>query len=206
MRKTVSLAVVAAMIVGILPGCATTDQNLGGHQGTVLGAGAGAVGGAIIGGLVGGKRGAVAGGLLGALAGGMVGNYYDQKEKDLAETRKAHPDPGKGKGTRLRIEKVQATPAVIAPGETVDIQVTYAILPPREDMTIPVREIREILHEGTKVGEAAVDIEREGGTWRSAVSISLPANARPGNYRVVASVNSPGGIKDVRETYFRVRQ
>ncbi|MFA5808048.1 MAG: hypothetical protein WC978_06720, partial [bacterium] len=81
-----------------------------------------------------------------------------------------------------------------------------AVLTPREDVMVPVRESREILFEGSKVGEASVDIEREGGTWRSVVPITLPGNARPGNYRVVASVESRGGGKDIEEITFRVHR
>jgi len=72
-------------------------------------------------------------------------------------------------------------------------------------MMVPVRETREILFEGSRVGEATVDIEREGGTWRSVVSITLPRNARPGSYRVLASVETRGDGKDIEEITFRVR-
>jgi len=206
MRKTVSLATVAALLLATLSGCATTDPSLGGHKSAAIGAGAGAVGGAVIGGLVGGTRGAVAGGLLGGLAGGLVGNYYDQKEKNLAETRQAHADYNPAKGTRITIDRLNATPATVAPGGSVDIQLTYAVLTPREDVTVPVRETRQILHNGEMVGEASVSIEREGGTWRSVVPITLPASARAGSYRVIASVESSAGGKDVKEATFRVRQ
>lgn len=205
MRKTAALSLIAALLVPLLAGCATTNGGLQEHKGAAVGAGAGAVGGAVIGGLMGGKRGAVAGGLLGALAGGIVGNYYDQKEKDLAETRRAHADYDAARGTRLTIERVRATPATVAPGETVDIQMTYAVLTPREDLLVPVRESREILFGGSRVGETTVDIEREGGTWRSVVPLTLPRDARPGTYRVVASVASRGGGKDIEEITFRVR-
>ena len=206
MRKTVCLALTAALLLPFLPGCATTtNRGMGEHRGTAVGAGAGAVGGAVIGGLVGGKRGAVVGGLLGALAGGILGNYHDQKEKDLAETRQAHAEYTAEKGTRVKIEQIRSTPAVVSPGQTVDIQMTYAVLAPREDVMVPVRETREILFDGTRVGEASVDIERDGGTWRSVVPITLPRDARPGSYRVVASVETRGGAKDVEEFSFRVR-
>jgi hypothetical protein len=101
---------------------------------------------------------------------------------------------------------VRTNPTTVAPGETVEIQLTYAVLTPREDVMVPVRESREILFNGVKVGEASVDIEREGGTWRSVVPITLPENARPGNYRVVASVESRGGGKDIEEITFRVHR
>ena len=87
-----------------------------------------------------------------------------------------------------------------------EIQLIYAVLTPREDVMVPVRESREILFNGVKVGEASVDIEREGGTWRSVVPITLPGNARPGNYSVVATVESRGGGKDIEEITFRVHR
>ncbi|MCP2501050.1 MAG: hypothetical protein NCA08_05740 [Deltaproteobacteria bacterium] len=206
MRTIVSLGVIAALFVSVLSGCAAQNGGIREHQGAAVGAGAGAVGGAVVGGLIGGKRGAVAGGLLGALAGGLLGNFHDEREKNLAETRRAHTEYDAAKGTRLKIEQVRATPTTAAPGDTVEIQLTYAVLTPREDVMVPVRENREILFEGSKVGEASVDIEREGGTWRSAVSITLPGNARPGKYRVVASVESRGGGKDIEEITFRVHR
>jgi len=206
MRTFVSLAAIAALFVPILSGCAAQNGGMREHKGAAIGAGTGAVGGAVVGGLLGGRRGAVAGGLLGALAGGLVGNYHDQREKDLAETRHAYADYNTAKGTRLKIERVRTKPATAAPGDTVEIQLTYAVLTPREDVMIPVRESRLILFNDVKVGEAFVDIEREGGTWRSVVPITLPGNARPGNYRVVASVESRGSAKDIEEITFRVHR
>ena len=206
MRKIVSVAAIAALFLSILSGCAAQNGGMREHQGAAVGAGTGAVGGAVVGGLLGGRRGAVAGGLLGALAGGLLGNYHDEQEKTLAETRRGYTDYNAAKGTRLKIERVRTNPPTAAPGDTVEIQLTYAVLTPREDVMIPVREKREILFEGIKVGEASVDIEREGGTWRSVVPITLPGNARPGSYRVVASVESRGGGKDVEEITFRVHR
>jgi len=206
MRKIVSLAAIAALFASILSGCAAQNGGMREHQGAAVGAGTGAVGGAVVGGLLGGKRGAVAGGLLGALAGGLLGNYHDEREKNLAETRRGYTEYNAARGTRIKIERVRTTPPTAAPGDTVEIQLTYAVLTPREDVMVPVRESREILFEGIKVGEASVDIEREGGTWRSVVPITLPGNARPGTYRVVASVESRGGGKDIEEITFRVHR
>lgn len=206
MRKIVSLVAIAALFVPILSGCAAQNGGIREHQGAAVGTGTGAVGGAVVGGLLGGKRGAVVGGLLGALAGGLVGNYHDQREKNLSETRRDYTEYSAARGTRIKIERVRTNPPAAAPGDTVEIQLTYAVLTPREDVMVPVRESREILFNGSKVGEASVDIEREGGTWRSVVPITLPGNARPGNYRVVASVESRGGGKDIEEITFRVRR
>src|SRR3972149_629847 len=194
MRTFVSLAAIAALFLSILSGCAAQNPSLREHRGTAIGAGTGGVGGAVV------------GGLLGGLAGGLVGNYYDQREKTLAETRRSYTDYSAAKGTRLRIERGGSKPPAVAPGDTVESHLTYAVLTPREDVTVPVRESREILFNGSKVGETSVDIEREGGTWRSVVPITLPGNARPGNYRVVASVESRGGGKDIEEITFRVHR
>ena len=206
MRNIVSLAAIAALFVSIFSGCASQGPAMREHRGTAVGAGTGAVGGAVVGGLLGGKRGAVVGGLLGALTGGLVGNYYDEREKSLAETRRGYTEYSASKGTRVKIERLRTHPPAVAPGDTVEIQLTYAVLTPREDVLVPIRENREILFNGSKVGEASVDIEREGGTWRSVVPITLPGDARPGNYSVVASVESRGGGKDVEEISFRVHR
>jgi hypothetical protein len=206
MRKIVSLGAIAALFVSILSGCAARNSGMREHRGAAVGAGTGAVGGAVVGGLLGGKRGAVVGGLLGALTGGLVGNYHDQQEKNLAETRRGYTEYNAARGTRLKIERVRTNPPAAAPGDTVEIQMTYAVLTPREDVMVPVRESREILFEGSKVGEASVDIERQVPPSRSVVPITLPGNARPGNYRVVASVESRGGGKDIEEITFRVHR
>ncbi len=203
MRKAFCLVVAFCLLAAVVSGCASTEQTVRDNRRTAIGAGAGAVGGAIVGGLVGGKRGAVVGGLLGALAGGVVGHYYDQREKTLDETSKEYGYTPR-QGTRLKIETVRANPGALAPGETVNINVTYAVLVPADEQVL-VTETREILANGTSVGKTSIDISREGGTWKSTVPISLPANAALGNYRVIASVETRGGGKDMEETFFKVR-
>src|SRR3989337_731323 len=96
--------------------------------------------------------------------------------------------------------------AVLVPGETVNIDLTYAVLTPSADQQVLVRETREILVNGTSVGKTEIKIEREGGTWKSIVPIILPADAPAGKYRVIASVESAGGGKDVEETNFKVQR
>ena len=159
--------------------------------------------GGVVGGLLGGKRGALIGGLLGGLAGGAVGHYLDQQEKDRAQTSREY-DYSPSQGTRLRIEAVQANPGSVSPGETVNINLTYAVLTPTADTQVLVRETREILLNDGQVGKTSIDISREGGTWKSTVPITLPANAAPGNYRVIASIETRSAGTDRRETSFRV--
>jgi len=204
MRKALCLGVVLSFLAAVLSGCAQTGQTVRDNRRTAIGAGAGAVGGAIVGGLVGGKRGAVVGGLLGALTGGVVGHYYDEQEKTLAQTSKDYGYTSR-QGTRLKIEAVRVNPAALSPGETININVTYAVLVPAADQQVLVKETREILMNGSSVGKTSIDVSREGGTWKSTVPVTLPANAALGSYRVVASIETKGGGKDMEETFFKVR-
>jgi hypothetical protein len=146
----------------------------------------------------------VIGGLLGGLAGGVIGHYLDEQEKDRAQTSKEY-GYSPAQGTRLKIELVRANPATLTPGETVNINLTYAVLTPSENQQVPVKETREIFFNGNSVGKTSIEISREGGTWKSTVPITLPANATPGQYRVRASVESQTAGVDSLETFFQVK-
>jgi hypothetical protein len=205
MRKAVCLALAAALLAVLPSGCAQTGETVRRSPNTAIGAGAGVVGGAVIGGLIGGKRGAVIGGLLGGLTGGAIGHYLDEQAKDRAQTNREYGYSA-AQGTRLRIETLRTNPAALDPGETVNINLTYAVLTPTADAQVLVRETREILVNGALVGRTSIDVSREGGTWRSTVPVTLPADAAAGNYRVIATVEAEGAAKDVEETNFRVRR
>lgn len=205
MRKIVVPVTVLALLAGMLPGCAGIEQTTREHPKATVGAGAGAVGGAVVGGLIGGRRGAVVGGLLGALSGGAIGHYLDEQERSRADTERRY-GYSPAQGTRLRVEALRADPAALMPGETVDIALTYAVLTPSPDAQILVRETREIRRGDVVVGKTSIDIGREGGTWKSIVPITLPPDAAPGTYHVVASVQSSGGVMDTRETRFTVTE
>jgi hypothetical protein len=204
MRNLVCAVVAVLFLSTVLAGCAQTGQTVRENPKTAIGAGTGVVGGAVVGGLLGGKRGAVIGGLLGGLAGGAIGHYMDNQEKTLAQTSREYGYKPT-QGTRLKIEALRPNPTLLAPGETVNINMTYAVLTPSADRLVLVRETREILVNGTSVGKTSVEIEREGGTWKSIVPITLPANAPTGTYRVVASIESAGAGKDVEESHFKVQ-
>jgi len=205
MRRLLCLGVALAFLSAVLPGCAGVDQTARDNPKTTIGAGAGVLGGAVVGGLIGGKRGALIGGLLGGLAGGAVGHYLDQQEKDrLQTTQEYRYSPAQG--AQIKIETVRANPVALSPGETVNINLTYAVLTPTADTQILVRETREILLNGNSVGQTSIDVSREGGTWKSTVPITLPANAAPGKYRVIASIASQAAGTDRQETSFQVRQ
>jgi outer membrane lipoprotein SlyB len=203
MRKILCVGIALAFLWAVLPGCAGVDQTVRDNPKTTIGAGTGVLGGAVVGGIIGGKRGALIGGLLGGLAGGAIGHYLDQQEKDLAQTSQEYRY-SPSQGTQLRIETVRVNPAALSPGETVNINLTYAVLTPTAETQILVRESREIFLNGNSVGKTSIEVSREGGTWKSTVPITLPANAAPGNYRVLASVESRSTATARQETSFRV--
>ncbi len=205
MRKLLCLGVALAFLSAILPGCAGVDQTARDNPKTTIGAGAGVLGGAVVGGLIGGKRGALIGGLLGGLAGGAVGHYLDQQEKDRLQTSRDYRY-SPAQGAQIRIETVRVNPAALSPGETVNINLTYAVLTPTANTQVLVRETREILLNGNSVGKTSIEVSREGGTWKSTVPITLPANAAPGKYLVIASIDSRTAGTDRRETFFQVSQ
>lgn len=205
MRRRSCAALAAVFLWLSVYGCAPSARAVRENPNTAIGAGTGVVGGAVVGGILGGKRGAVIGGLLGGLAGGAVGHYMDRKEKSLQQTSREYAYTP-AQGTKLKIEAVRPSPAVLRPGETVDINLTYAVLTPLSDQQILVRETREILVDGTSVGKTEIKIEREGGTWKSTVPITLPPDAPAGTYRIVAWIDSPGGGRDVDEAFFKVRR
>ncbi len=203
MRKFLCLALSLAFLSAILPGCAGVEQTTRENPKTTIGAGAGVLGGAVVGGLIGGKRGALIGGLLGGLAGGGIGHYLDEQEKDRAQTNREY-GYSPSQGTRLRIETVRSNPATLSPGETVNINMTYAVFTASENQQILVTETREIVFNGKSVGKTSIDISREGGTWKSTVPITLPANAERGQYRVIATIGSQNAGPDRKEASFRV--
>ena len=200
MRGNTCFALIASLVLGLVPGCATTDGNVKTeHQDASVMTETPRDNTAV------GKRKALSGGLLGALEGGFLGNYSYRKEKGLQETKQIHSEKPEMAGIQIRIEAVRSAPDVADPGDTIEIRIKYAVLTPQEDLTVLVHETREILFEENQVGEAAVDIEREGGTWRSSVPITLPQDVRPGIYRVVVSVRTPDGEQDTEGVTFRVR-
>jgi surface antigen len=190
--------------VALLNGCETLERAIKDNPRTAVGAGAGGAGGAVIGGLAGATQGAVIGGLAGALAGGVIGNWLDRQERTRAATAEtvAYTEQT---GNVVRIEEVSLNPQSIRGGETVNINVQYAIISPHGTAPVRVREIRQIYYQGELVGNPVVDVERLDGTYWSTLPIKLPTSATPGRYEVVVGVEMNGTL-DRWESRFTVRQ
>lgn len=173
------------------------------HQGEAVGAGVGAAAGTA-GGLLlgGGAKSAIAGGLLGAIAGGVIGHYMHQQDKSAPDTaRQYNYQPSQG--TMISIEKESAVPDVIAPGGTVNLNTTYALLEPNSNQEVTVTEARQIKHNGQLVGNPKVTVNRVAGTYTTTLPLHLPSSAAPGEYQVITTIMT-ANASDVRTTSFRV--
>jgi outer membrane lipoprotein SlyB len=203
------LRIIASLIflvggVALLNGCETVERTIKDNPKTAAGAGVGGAGGALIGGLASGGTGAVIGGLAGVLAGGVIGNLLDRQQRTRAATAETMAYTEE-KGNLVRIEEVSLNPQSIRPGETVNVNVQYAIITQRGTEPVRVREIRHIYYQGDLVGNPVVAIERLNGTYWSTLPIKLPETATPGRYDVVVGVEMNGAL-DRWEARFTILQ
>ena len=185
-------------------GCETLERAIKDNPKTAAGGGVGGAGGALIGGLASGGTGAVIGGLAGVLTGGVIGNVLDRQERARAATAESMAYTA-DKGDIVRIEEVGLNPQAIRPGETLNINVQYAIITREGTVPVRVREIRQLYHQGDLVGNPVVAVERTDGTYWSTLPITLPASATPGRYEVVVGVEMNGAL-DRWESRFTVVQ
>lgn len=185
------------LVVGILAaGCEYART----HKKTTTGAGVGAVAGAIGGALVDGGEGALVGAFIGALAGGAIGAYMDHQDKSAQETYEDY-DYVPAEGTQLTVESVAADPDAVAPGDTVDLNVTYAVLTPRADDVVRVTETRQVTLRGQKVLEVAHEVLRPAGTFSSSQPLELPDDAEAGTYVVLITVQGDGQASSLTATF-----
>jgi hypothetical protein len=204
-RKPLRGMAKVVLLVGgmaLLNGCETIERAVKDNPKTAVGAGG--AGGATVEGPAGAPQGAVIGGLTGVLTGGVIGNVLDRQERTRAATAETIAYSGE-KGDIVRIEEVSLNPQSIRPGETVDLNVQYAILTLGGTEPVRVREIRHIYYQGDLVGNPVVQVERPNGTYWSTLPIKLPPSAAPGRYEVVVGVEMNGTL-DRWESRFTVLQ
>jgi hypothetical protein len=147
--------------------------------------------------------GTVAGGLLGGLAGGLIGNTLEAQSKDRAATVQDYHYTST-QGTVVRIEKAAVEPAAMRPGKRVNLIVHYALLTPQPDQRVTVTERWDITRGKEVAGNPVHTVQRQGGTWGSAMPITLPTTAESGKYRVALTLEA-GGSRDTAELRFTVR-
>ena len=203
LRQGVALLLCLFLVAGGTLGCAAIEEQVKAHPETALGAGIGTAAGLLTGGLIfGNAAGTLVGGLLGGLTGGVIGNVIEARSYDRAATSQRY-NYSSTQGTVLRIEAVEAHPAQIRPGDTINLNVRFAVLAPNVQQTVQVSERRQIFFNGSAVGDSTLQVQRMGGTWTSSQPLTLPANAASGSYRVVMSVNGDG-TGATQETTFTV--
>ena len=193
------------VVVMVLSGCAQLEQQVSEHPRTAIGAGAGAVGGALLGGLIfKSTTGAVVGGLLGGLAGGLIGNATEAQKQDQQATNRDY-GYSTNQGTVVRIEEVRVEPTQIRRGGSVNLIVQYALMTPRPRQEVTVVERWDMRYQGQSTGNPVHTVRHPGGTWASALPVTLPTSAGTGTYRVAVTVEADGR-SDTRETSFTVRR
>ena len=192
LRQGIALLLCLVLLVGGTLGCATIEEQVKAHPQTGIGAGVGAAVGLLTGGLIfGNAAGTLLGGLVGGLAWGVIGNVLEARSSDRASTAQQY-NYSPTQGTMVRIEGVEVHPAQIRPGETVNMNMRFAVLTPNPQQTILVSERRQIFFNDSMVGDSTLQAQRQGGTWTSSQPLSLPSNAQSGNYRVVMNVKAEG--------------
>jgi len=202
--RALSLVFIAVLVGGTVAGCAGPRHA----RYTATGAGIGAVTGGILGGVIGSMsgrsaEGVVIGSILGGLMGASVGDAeYHQQRSEEAASKYYDYDPERGRRDLVRIESVYAEPSVVAPGETVDLNIEYTILTRWRSGT-EVHEVREIKMNGDTIGRPETTVVRTGGTWVSTVPMTVPSNAETGTYKLTAIVETDEA-GDVRDTTFHV--
>ncbi len=197
-RKNIIAVALTVLFIFALTGCQYIPEE---HRGAAVGAGVGAATGAAAGEAIGNHP--VVGALLGALVGGAIGNYaYDQRRN--REQTISNYDYEPASGTQLSIENVSATPQQISPGNTVDLKVTYALLTPIADQSVPITELRKVEHNNQIVANPEVSVQHTGGTYTSTIPIKLPSTAAPGEYTVTYDIKGDTA-NATRTTTFTVR-
>lgn len=203
LRQGVALLLCLSLIAGGTFGCAAIEEQVKAHPETAIGAGIGTAAGMLTGGLIfGNAAGTLVGGLLGGLTGGVIGNVIEARSQDRATTsQRYHYTPGQG--TMLRIEAIEVHPTQIRPGDTINLNMRFAVLAPAAHRAVQVSERRQIFFNAAPVTDSTLNAQRMGGTWTSSQSLTLPVNAASGSYRVVMSV-SADGTEATQQTTFTV--
>ena len=192
LRQGIALLLCLLLIAGGTLGCVAIEEQAKAHPQTAIGAGVGAAVGLLTGGLIfRSATGTLLGGLVGALAGGVIGNVLESRSHDQASTAQRY-GYSSAQGSVVRIEAAEAHPVQIRAGETVNLNMRFAVLTPNPQQTVLVSEQRQILFNNTVVGDSTMQAQRQAGTWTSSQPITLPANAQSGSYRVVMTVKAQG--------------
>jgi predicted small secreted protein len=210
-RRILALAIVAIFTLS-LAGCQTES----GYYDTGRSAGAGALGGAATGAALGAIIGAATGSpatgawigaASGALVGGVGGYIYAQHRNNVIRDQQAAAQAynyNPSQGNIVSVDAADASPAVVRPGQQVNLGMTYTILTP-SNVPVSVTLVREVRYNGQLLGQPyQTTVNNANGTFNDSVAYSLPSNASYGNYSVTSRMVSSYGSSS-REAYFSVQ-
>ena len=205
LRQGVALLLCLFLVAGGTLGCVAIEEQVKAHPETAIGVGVGTAAGMLTGGLIfGSAAGTLLGGLLGGLTGGVIGNVVEARTQDRVETSQRY-NYSPAQGTILKIEAVEVHPAQIRPGDTINLNMRFAVLARNAQQTIQVSERRQVFLNSSVVGDSTLQVQRLGGTWTSSQPLTLPANTASGSYRVVMSVTADGTQSTQQTTFTVVR-
>jgi hypothetical protein len=108
-------------------------------------------------------------------------------------------------GVILMVEKVEAVPVALMPGEEVNHHLQYAMCNPDPSRPVMGKIIRTLLFRGTPVLRDITPYEFKAGIWAVDAFIRIPASAESGVYAIETVLQ--GGPKTVRRVCsFTVKQ
>jgi hypothetical protein len=209
-RKSLVVALIS-IFIGFLAGCATDgtyDPGRSAGAGALGGAATGAAIGSIIGAATGHAGtgawvGAAAGGVAGAVGGYLYAEHRNsQARSSQAATQAYNYTPAQG--NVVSIDRVDANPSTVRPGQQVQLGMTYTILTP-DNNPVAVTLVREVRFGGSTVGQPyQTTVSNANGTFTDQVAYTLPGNATRGTYTVTSRINSNYGSTQ-RDGSFTVR-
>ncbi|MGB9292801.1 MAG: hypothetical protein WCB64_05765, partial [Desulfobaccales bacterium] len=107
-------------------------------------------------------------------------------------------------GNLVKIDRVSADPAVVAPGQQVNLQMNYTILTPDNTPT-SVTLVREVRYGGQLLGQPyQATVTNNNGNFNDSVAYGLPNNAAVGQYTVTSRVITSYG-SDQQDAIFTVQ-
>lgn len=202
-RKNLACAFACALMASSCAETSTDSRNqvLGGLGGAALGAGIGAL-------ATGGDTKAI---LAGAAAGAVVGwaavklvQYHAERTRSAKEEASALGYRS-GDGTVIKIRDAKVVPERVRAGDTVNLDMDYAVLAPQGTSTVPVEETWTLEKDGERLAQVPPKKEsRAPGGWHTRAGIDIPKNATKGTYVVKNRVDA-GSTYDERVATFTVR-
>lgn len=186
------------LVAALLAGCASTGKPSHELIGATIG---GALGGGICAVTGGDPLVCTAAGVGGAVIGWGVTKAIESSVQRTQPTSEVSPSPRyqPEQGMRIQGPSVRLSSGSVAPGERVDVVVTYVVLASEPGRARSITETLSVWREGRKLREIDTQAEqRTPGEWTVERQIALPANVYPGTYEIryeVAATSADGGVR-----------